>query len=135
MIDDKIVVLAVDDDNTHLKILEKILGDDKTVVVSKQGAQSALEFLDDHEIDIVITDLIMPQMDGLTFLERIRNRPQYKTIPVLLWSALDARASKKDFLIRYAPVDLLPKGETTDVRNRIRSYAALMRHVRNLEKN
>ncbi|MCI4662759.1 MAG: response regulator [Neomegalonema sp.] len=77
-------VLAVDDTATIRGMLRHCLSKaGHTVIEAEDGAQ-ALEQLRAHRPDIVITDLNMPVMDGLEFIERARQEECGRTLPMLL---------------------------------------------------
>lgn len=64
------------------------------VIESDNGADG-LKLLDDGPIDLVITDLNMPVMDGITFIRAMRARPDAKSVPALLLTA-DPIGHQKD---------------------------------------
>ena len=63
------LVLAVDDSKPMLAMLSKFLSDGGHEVVKAEDGVQALEQLRKHQPDMVITDLNMPNMDGLEFIE------------------------------------------------------------------
>lgn len=78
-------VLIVDDERNYLLVLEALLSEEGYQVITAEGAQSGLEALQDHELDVVITDMKMPGIDGMEFLERIRL--QEPDLPVIMMTA------------------------------------------------
>lgn len=80
-------VLVVDDDEATCDALASILrGEDYSVVTALRGAE-ALRRLRDGDIDVVILDLVMPEMDGWAFVEALRADPKLASIPVLVMTA------------------------------------------------
>src|SRR4051812_24550120 len=77
-------ILVVDDDNTLLKFFKIHLNKFFSKVVVVKNAKEAIEALKDKEIDLVISDINMPRMDGFQLLKRVRK--QDGSIPVLLVS-------------------------------------------------
>jgi len=69
-------VLVVDDEPAVRFTLRAILEDEGIAVLEAGDGQRALELLDQGAVDLVLTDLTMPVMDGLTLLARLRERPQ-----------------------------------------------------------
>lgn len=65
-------VLIVDDDPYFLRVLSRILSDENLHVATASSAQQARELLQEKSFDLVISDLRMPDDDGLTLLQRIR---------------------------------------------------------------
>ena len=92
-------LLLVDDDQTHLDALaERLAGDGFEVARAASGAE-ALERLDEAWPDLVILDLMMPEMDGQTLAARIKTRAD---IPILVLSAVAAADSKADLIAHFA---------------------------------
>lgn len=79
---EKQVILIVDDEERVLFVLQNALMklEEGFEVLTAHTAQDALRKLDDVACDLVITDLIMPDMDGLEFTRRVRARQQSPTV-------------------------------------------------------
>lgn len=82
-------ILLVDDNPKYLKDVLPMYGYE--VVVANDGLQ-ALKALNNnkHELDIVILDIMMPDMDGWEVLKNIRNNSDYEDMPVIMLTALDS---------------------------------------------
>lgn len=86
-------VLVVDDTDTARDVVERIL---RFHGVSAFGARNGLEallLLDQLHPDLVLLDISMPDMDGLTVLERIRDNPRWHDTPVVMMSAISDQES------------------------------------------
>jgi len=70
----KYKILIVEDEEFVRKALERLLMRDGYTVLSVPSAEEALAFLEKEEVDIVISDHLMPGMKGLEFLEIVRKR-------------------------------------------------------------
>jgi DNA-binding NtrC family response regulator len=77
-------VLIVDDDSTLLKFFKIHLNKFFSRVVVVENAKAALETMKEREIDLVLTDIRMPKIDGLELMQKIRKN--YPGIPILLIS-------------------------------------------------
>lgn len=78
-------LLIVDDSNTARASIEYTLKKgDYEVVVADDGTTGLEALKNNSGIDMIITDLNMPQMDGITFIKNIRTMPDYKYTPVLM---------------------------------------------------
>ncbi|WP_219640672.1 ATP-binding protein [Cohnella sp. CFH 77786] len=86
-------ILAVDDDPINLKILDNLLSADQYDVVLATSGKDALSKLDKQEWDLVIADVMMPQMSGYELANRIRERFSLVELPILL---LTARSRPED---------------------------------------
>ena len=91
-------ILAVDDEESITRIIKanlEYLG--HTVETALSGAE-ALKLLLQTPYDLLITDVMMPEMDGLELLEHIRQSPELARLPVIL---LTAQASEQDITVGY----------------------------------
>lgn len=82
-------VLIVDDDAGAARLLAMLvrhLGCNASFV---ESGGAALSYLANHRPDLVILDLMMPGIDGLEVLRRMRHDPQTEKVPVVMFSALD----------------------------------------------
>ena len=81
----KNTILIVDDEEILKKSLTDVLSEDYDILDAQNG-QDALEKLAKHadSIAVIVLDLIMPVMDGVTFLEEFRNHQEYNNIPVIV---------------------------------------------------
>jgi len=64
-------ILIVDDEKNYLVVLEDLLSDEGYQVLTADAGAKALEIVHSHDLDLVITDMKMPGMDGMALLERI----------------------------------------------------------------
>lgn len=87
-------VLAVDDSKPMLAMLSKCLRSGGHEVVQAVDGVEALNQLRQHSPDMVITDLNMPNMDGLEFIAAARNDPAGNAVPILLLTTETAQALK-----------------------------------------
>lgn len=81
-------ILAVEDSLTQALRLEKILERNGFRVTVKHDGQSAVDYLNDHSPDLVISDIVMPRMDGYNLCRSIKSLPRLKDIPVVLLTSL-----------------------------------------------
>ena len=79
---DSMTVMVVDDQKFILDILKKILERDGYAVVAYTSAREALKMLGEINVDIIISDISMPEMDGLEFLAQVKK--QYPKIRMLM---------------------------------------------------
>ena len=90
-------VLVVDDDVEIRRLLEMSLSDYQIVFAS--DGQEALEQLARQKVDVVVLDVMMPRIDGLETLRRIRLDEKLKLLPVVM---LTARAAEDDHFRGFA---------------------------------
>ena len=87
-------VLVVDDDPRNIFALTTVLENHEMEVVSAMNGRHAIEIIDGTpDLSVVLMDIVMPEMDGYETMRKIRENPQFRTLPIL---ALTARAMKGD---------------------------------------
>ena len=86
-IDDKKLILLVDDDPVNLKRAQLILAKEGYAIAATLSGRQALSFLDKRIPDIILLDINMPEMDGFEVLERIQENDRWKEIPVIFLTA------------------------------------------------
>lgn len=88
-------ILVVDDSEMVVKVLSFIIKKAGYTVLSAIDGKAALEFFDGREIDLVITDLNMPNMNGIELISEIRLKEYYRHIPIILFSAGNEEEQKQ----------------------------------------
>jgi HAMP domain-containing protein/CheY-like chemotaxis protein/signal transduction histidine kinase len=87
-------VLIVDDDARNIYALSAALEGHRVHVLTAESGREGIEkLMQDDTIDLVLMDIMMPQMDGYETIRRIRQNPQYRDLPII---ALTAKAMKGD---------------------------------------
>ncbi|MBF0567720.1 MAG: response regulator [Nitrospirae bacterium] len=77
-------IMIVDDDKTTRKILGLYLTTKGHQPVFAENGLDAIEKLASNEVDIIMTDLNMPYMDGLELTKQLKNNPAFQSIPILM---------------------------------------------------
>ena len=82
-------ILLVDDEPSVLKMLSRRLQESHYDVVTASDGIQALDILPTIKPDLIISDIMMPNMDGYTFITKLRNQPALANIPVIILTAKD----------------------------------------------
>ena len=101
-------LLLVDDDERTCEAVQRLLGRMGYVVVCAGNGRDALTVLHDLRFDLVILDWMMPDMDGLEVLRRLREEPRTRDTRVILYSAADEPATARE-AIRLGASDCVLK--------------------------
>lgn len=96
-------VLIVDDNYNDRRLIRRLMQKHKNYRIHEaENGQHALQVISEHKPDLVITDLTMPEMDGFTLLEHVKNNPETANIPVVVISAKALTQSDQTILERYS---------------------------------
>lgn len=87
-------VLVVDDTPANLSLLLDALGEAGHEVLVAESGRSALALLDHTTPDLVLMDLVMPELDGVATCAQLKERPECRTLPVIFMTAIDEPAQK-----------------------------------------
>jgi adenylate cyclase len=91
-------VLVVDDDDIERKTVRVALEQDGWSVTEAENGRRALDELAKDRPSAIILDLMMPEMDGFAFLDEVRQRPQWRAIPIVVITAKDLTAEDRSHL-------------------------------------
>lgn len=90
-------ILVVDDERTMLSLLEKILTQDGYHVCLATNGREALAVIEKQHVDIIITDVKMPELDGFGLLKIVKN--EYPEISVIMMTGYGDTYTVKDALL------------------------------------
>ncbi len=81
-------IVLVDDDKVTLRFLEHFLVDNLFAVLTAQDGEAALDLVNKEKPSLVISDVVLPKMDGVELCKRIKQDPDLKRTRVILMSAV-----------------------------------------------
>ena len=87
-------VLTVDDSKTMREMVSFTLSQAGFEVLTAEDGNDALKVMNDHPVDLVITDINMPNLDGIGLVKAIRANAAYRAIPILMLTT-ESNAAKK----------------------------------------
>jgi CheY-like chemotaxis protein len=121
-------VLVVEDDFTARTLLRRMLESEGWTVAEAANGREALEYLAQHQASLILLDLMMPEIDGFTFLAALRADSQLRDVPVVVVSAKEISGQEAAQLAGRVQ-HILRKGAydreqlLTQVRQLVQSYA------------
>lgn len=80
-------VLYIDDDPQNLDTISRVLARQGYKVTTAKSGQEGLKVAEAHKPDIILLDILLPDMNGFDVCDEIRSRPQLKTTPVIALTA------------------------------------------------
>ena len=119
-------VLLVEDDLATRTITRKILEREGWKVSEAENGLVALECMKRDRPQLIVLDLMMPELDGFEFAEQVQLHDEWKLIPIIVLTAKDINAAERMRLNGYVESILLKSGNTRQ---------ALLEHVRHLVSN
>jgi DNA-binding response OmpR family regulator len=129
MVDDKQqTILIVEDEPALLKVYGEELGDQGFRVLRARNGQEGLELAVREKPDLILLDILMPVMDGLTMMQKLREKSAWgKTVPIILLTNLSASEEEiMKAIIKNEPAYYLVKSDWTlqDVLEKIKERLA-----------
>ncbi|MCX7046248.1 MAG: response regulator [Candidatus Sumerlaeota bacterium] len=91
-------VLAVDDESDILLIIHTSLESEGFDVVTASNGFDALALAEEAKPDLIVLDIMMPEMDGFEVMKRLRDNPKTATIPIVMLTGLSERKLIKQAL-------------------------------------
>ena len=87
--------LLLVEDNEEVRLFIKNLFEKDNNILEAENGEKALEIINSNEIDLIISDVMMPVMDGITLCEKVKSNIQTSHIPVILLTAKTSEESQK----------------------------------------
>jgi diguanylate cyclase (GGDEF)-like protein len=126
-------LLVVDDERQNRLLLTELFDGQYRIIQAKNGVQ-ALEKARQHQPDLILLDVLMPEMDGMAVLHELKRDGSTRHIPVIFVTALDSAADEEKGLDLGA-VDYISKPfHPPIVRARVRNHLQLVHQRRLLEQ-
>jgi DNA-binding response OmpR family regulator len=131
---DKKTILAVDDEPSILLAVEDTLNEKYTVITAKNGRE-AVKMAEKLRPDLIVMDVMMPEMDGFTALKTLRTQMAPSAPPVIFLSAKSGMADIEhgielggfDYIVKpFSPMKLLKKVD--EVLERIAARKSMQQH-------
>lgn len=103
------LIMVVEDTHQIRELLEATLRFQGYSVVSAQDGEQALEKIPKQPPELIITDLLMPNMDGYALLYRLHGNPETRNIPILVLSATYVSREDKEFALTLGAQEFMEK--------------------------
>lgn len=133
LINTEFTLLIVDDEKQNRLLLTELFGTTYKIIQAKNGVQ-ALEKARQHRPDLILLDVLMPEMDGMGVLRELKRDDATRLIPVIFITALDSATDEANGL-NLGAVDYISKPfHPPIVRVRVRNQLQLVHQRRLLEQ-
>jgi len=107
-------ILIVEDVPNVLELLEVTLRFKGYAVVTARNGEEALDIIKEQRPVLIVTDILMPKMDGYAFVQKLRLKPETRDIPVVFLSATYVTPEDKDFALSLGAARFMEKPIDTE---------------------
>jgi signal transduction histidine kinase/DNA-binding response OmpR family regulator len=118
-------VLVVDDEPSAVDLISQLLLDEGYHVTGALSGREALRILETEPQDIILLDLLMPEMDGFEVIQRVKANDEWREIPMVVVTAKDLTDEDCEFLRKS--VDTIIRKSGLDSENLVREVQSLLR--------
>lgn len=130
---EKPVILVVDDQTTVVRVLGRMLSDTYIVHVATSG-ERAIEIAEEKEPDLILLDMVMPQMSGIDVCQKLKEKDVTRNIPVIFVTSMDDRHNEARGF-KAGAVDYITKPPSPEiVRARVAVHLAVHRQFHFLKQ-
>ncbi|MDR3121706.1 MAG: diguanylate cyclase [Clostridiales bacterium] len=127
-------ILAVDDERSNLLVLNRILSLEYTLLTAKSG-QEALSRAENDAPDLILLDIIMPDMSGFDVLRELKAREETREIPVIIVTGLGGGGEDEERGFFLGAVDYISKPfNNAIVRARVKTHIQMIHQIRMSER-
>jgi len=130
---DKKRILIVDDDRSNVLVLNHILKPTYSVLSAKNG-QTAIEMAKATVPDLILLDIIMPDMNGFEVLSELKREDSLRNTPVIFITSLDSTESEEKGLALGAADYIIKPFHESIVRARVDTHLKMMKYVHEIER-
>lgn len=127
-------IIAVDDNVTNLKMVEQVLKDKYKLILVKSG-EKALSYLKDNLVDLILLDIVMPEMDGFEVFEHIKELDNANSTAPVVFLTADTEVGSEVKGLNMGAMDFIKKPFIPEVMiNRIENVISLSELMKDLEQ-
>jgi diguanylate cyclase (GGDEF)-like protein len=126
-------ILIVDDQNSNIMVLTQFLKPDYIIYSAKSG-RKAINAAEKHQPDVILLDILMPEMDGYDVIEKLKSSEQTKNIPVIFISGFD-NADDEEKGLSLGAADYISKPfNPAIIKLRVKNQIQLRNQLRTIER-
>lgn len=127
-------ILVVDDEPDNFDVIDTFLGEKDYQLNYAPGGQEALDLLDAFQPDVVLLDLMMPNMNGIEFCKIFKADPKWQHIPIIMVTALTSKEDLGRCLAAGADDFIGKPVSSTELRARIHSMLRIKQQYDNVQE-
>jgi PAS domain S-box-containing protein len=127
-------ILLADDNSDMRRYIERLLEEQQYEIEAVSNGQAALRAARDHTPDLVLTDVMIPGLDGFELLRELRQSPATATVPVIMLSARAGEESRVEGMEAGADDYLIKPFSARELIARVRAHLEIAHNRRDAEK-
>ncbi|MEM9539388.1 MAG: response regulator transcription factor [Cyanobacteria bacterium P01_E01_bin.42] len=127
-------LLLVDDDPNLILLVKDYLEWKGYEVIAAENGREALDILETQTPDMIVCDVMMPEMDGYTFVEKVKENPKLNWIPFLFLSAKGQSSDRVKGLSKGADVYMVKPFEPEELVAQVKSSLSQVERLRDVTK-
>jgi two-component system cell cycle response regulator len=132
VVENKTKILVVDDEPGNVKLLRFILISEKYDVLEAQNGKKALELIQVNKVDLILLDVMMPEINGFELTKLLKQDDKYRNIPIILVTALSSQEDKERGIEAGADEFITKPVNKTELTTRIKSMLQLKQYQEQL---
>ena len=122
----KPVILIVDDEIVNIELMGSVLEEDYEILFARSGEQ-AIEIAQNASPDLILLDVVMPDMDGFEVLRWLKSEPRTRHVPVIFVTSMDESTDEERGFALGAVDYIVKPVSPAIVRARVRTHIELKR--------
>jgi signal transduction histidine kinase len=126
-------VLIVDDEPNNFDVIEALLEGEDYKLYYAASASRALRWLEKNPVDVILLDVMMPEIDGITFCSYLKNNSDYQYIPIIMVTALTGKEDLARCLEAGADDFISKPLNWIELRSRLHSMLRIKQQYDNLQ--
>lgn len=127
-------ILIIDDEPDNFDVIDTLLDDQGYELSYVNNAQQALDLLDDFHPDVILLDVMMPEMNGIEFCQKFKSNSHWKHIPIIMVTALANKEDLSRCLLAGADDFITKPINGLELRSRTRSMLRIKQQYDALQK-
>lgn len=120
-----ISILVVDDDSSNFDVIEAILSEQNYLLNYSASGRDAINSLDVYNPDVILLDVMMPDLDGLEVCKKIRKIQKWQFVPIIMVTALDSKSDLARCLMTGANDFISKPINATELKARVYSMVRI----------
>jgi signal transduction histidine kinase len=127
-------ILIIDDEPDNFDVIEALLDSEGYELTYVANGKQALELLPAFQPDVILLDVMMPQMNGLQFCQKFKSNHEWKHIPVIMVTALSSKEDLSECIAAGADDFISKPVNGTELRSRVKSMLRIKQQYDSLQE-